>query len=159
MNQLCIMSEKDGPQFFELNHGITYIGRSAINDVQIKDHYVSREHLLLRKVRDKVLIRDLGSKNGTFVNGNQIHSGTEFEIKEGTSIVIGMSVICLGEKGADEVLALTGSVSASNGHGATDTLVSKRAELRPATPKPNNVGPSLTLGTWHASNIHISEAS
>ena len=62
MSQLCIMSEKDGPRFFELNHGITYLGRSAINDVQIKDNYVSREHLLLRKLEDKILVRDLGSK-------------------------------------------------------------------------------------------------
>ncbi|MGD8227623.1 MAG: FHA domain-containing protein [Desulfobacteraceae bacterium] len=153
------MSEKDGPRFFELNHGITYLGRSAINDVQIKDHYVSREHLLLRKVGDKILIRDLGSKNGTFVNGNQIHSGTEFEVKEGASIVIGMSVICLGEKGSDEVLALMDSVSASKGQGATATLVSRKAELRPVTHKQNNVGSSLTLRTWHASNAQFSESN
>ena len=159
MNEICIMSEKDGPQFFELNHGITYVGRSAINDVQIKDNYVSREHLLLRKVGGKILVRDLGSKNGTFVNGNQIHPGTEFEVKEGASIVIGMSVICLGEKGSEEVLALMDSVSASKGHGATDTLVSKKAELRPVIRKPNNAGPSLTLGAWHASHIQISEGS
>jgi len=159
MSELCIMSEKDEPQFFELNHGITYVGRSAINDVQIKDNYVSREHLLLRKVGDKILVRDLGSKNGTFVNGNQIHPGTEFEVKEGASIVIGMSVICLGEKGSDEVLALMDSVSASKGHGATDTLFSRKAELRPLTRKPNNVGPSLTLGTWRASHTQISESS
>jgi pSer/pThr/pTyr-binding forkhead associated (FHA) protein len=159
MSELCIMSEKDGPRFFELNHGITYIGRSAINDVQIKDNYVSREHLLLRKVGDKILVRDLGSKNGTFLNGNQIHPGTESEVTEGASIVIGMSVICLGEKGTDEVLALMGSVSTSKVHGATDTLISKKAELRPVAHKPNNVGPSLTLGTWHASNIHFSEGS
>lgn len=159
MSQLCIMSEKDGPRFFELNHGITYVGRSAINDVQIKDNYVSREHLLLRKVGDKILVRDLGSKNGTFVNGNQIHSGTEFEVKEGASIVIGMSVICLGEKGSDEVLALIGSVSASKAHGATDTLVSRKAGLRPVIHRPNNVGSSLTLGTWHTSNIQLSESS
>ena len=159
MNQLCIMSEKDGPRFFELNHGITYVGRSAINDVQIKDNYVSREHLLLRKVGDKILVRDLGSKNGTFVNGNQIDSGTEFELKEGASIVIGMSVICLGEKGSDEVLALIGSVSATKAHGATDTLVSKKVELRNVSRKPNTVGSSLTLGTWHASSIQFSEGS
>ncbi len=159
MSQLCIMSEKDGPRFFELNHGITYVGRSAINDVQIKDNYVSREHLLLRKVGDKILVRDLGSKNGTFVNGNQIRSGTEFEVKEGASIVIGMSVICLGEKGSDEVLALIGSVSASKAHGATDTLVSRKAGLRPVIHRPNNVGSSLTLGTWHTSNIQLSESS
>ena len=158
MSELCIMSEKDGPQFFELNHGITYLGRSAINDVQIKDNYVSREHLLLRRLGDKILVRDLGSKNGTFVNGKQIQSGIEVEVKEGASIVIGMSVICLGEKGSDEVLALLGSVSSSKGRGATDTLVSKKVEMRPVTRKPGHVGSCLTLGNWHSSNIQVSKS-
>jgi pSer/pThr/pTyr-binding forkhead associated (FHA) protein len=153
------MSEKDGPQFFELNHGITYLGRSAINDVQIKDNYVSREHLLLRKLGDKILVRDLGSKNGTFVNGNQIHPDTEVEVKEGASIVIGMSVICLGEKGSDEMLALIGSVSSSKAHGATDTLVSKQVEIQPVRRKTSHVGSSLTLGTWQSSNIQFSRRS
>jgi pSer/pThr/pTyr-binding forkhead associated (FHA) protein len=159
MSQLCIMSEKDGPRFFELNHGITYLGRSAINDVQIQDKYVSREHLLLRKLGDKLLVRDLGSKNGTFVNGNQIRSGTEVEVNVGASIVIGISVVCLGEEVSDEVLALIGSVRSPKEHGSTDTLVSKKSELRPVKHKPNNLGLNLTLGTWHSSNIQFSKSS
>ena len=152
MSQLYIMSEKDGPRFFELNHGITYLGRSAINDVQIQDKYVSREHLLLRKLGDKILVRDLGSKNGTFVNGNQISPGPEVEVKVGSSIVIGMSVICLGEKGSDEVLALMGSIRPPEEHGATDTLISKKSGVRPLKYKPKNLGSNLTLGTWHNSS-------
>ena len=153
MSKLYIMSEKGEPRFIDLNRGITYIGRSAINDVQIKDKFVSREHLLLKKLGDKFRVRDLGSKNGTFVNGSQIRSGSEVELKEGASIVIGMSVICLGEEGSDEVRALIGSVIPSKEHDATDTLVPSKSESRPVKHKPDNGGTNLTLGTWHSSNI------
>jgi pSer/pThr/pTyr-binding forkhead associated (FHA) protein len=146
MKKICIMNKKNKPRIFELNRRITYVGRSAINDVQIKDRYVSREHLLLRKFEDKLLVMDLRSKNGTFHNGNQIRSGTEVEIKEGDAIVVGASVICLGEKVSDEALALVGSVYTSMKHGATDTLVLKKSGLQPVNHKPDNLESNLTLG-------------
>jgi pSer/pThr/pTyr-binding forkhead associated (FHA) protein len=146
------MSEKNEPRFFELNDGITFIGRSALNDVQIRDKYVSSEHLLLRKLGDRVLARDLGSTNGTFLNSNPIPPGVEVEVKEGASIVIGLSVICLGEKGSKKALALISSINPCNEHDATDRLVSKKSGLRPVKHKPNKLGPNLTVGT-HSTNI------
>ena len=145
MRKICIMSKTNEPRFLELNRRITYVGRSAINDVQIKDKYVSREHLLLRKLGDRVLVMDLRSQNGTFLNANQIRHGTEVEIKEGDSIVVGMSVICLGEKGSDEALALIRSVYSSKKHGATDSLVLKNSGLQPVNHKPNNLESNLML--------------
>lgn len=153
MNKLWIVSEKNEPQFFELNDGVTFIGRSALNDVQIRDKYVSSEHLLLRKLGDRVLARDLGSTNGTFLDSNPIPSGAEVEVKEGASIVIGMSVICLGEKGSKEALASVSSINPCNEHDATDRLVSKKSGLRPVKHKANKLGPNLTVGTKHSSNI------
>jgi predicted component of type VI protein secretion system len=41
-------------------------------DVTINDHQVSRRHLLLRPVGDALHVEDLGSSNGTFVNGHRI---------------------------------------------------------------------------------------
>jgi len=153
MNELWIMSEKDEPQFVQLNDGVTFIGRSAVNDVRINDNYVSREHLLLRKLEDRVLVRDLGSRNGTFLNGRPIRPGAEVEAKEGASIVIGMSVICLGEKGSKEALALVSSINPSNEHDSTDILVSKESELRSVKHKAKELGPNVTVGTKHSSNI------
>jgi pSer/pThr/pTyr-binding forkhead associated (FHA) protein len=171
MRKICIISEKNEPRVFELIRRITYVGRSAITDVQIKDKYVSREHLLLRKSGDKLLVMDLRSKNGTFLNGNQIRPGTEVELKEGDSIIVGMNVICLGEKGSEEALELIGTVYPSKAqgaadtvvsakkHGATDTLVfskkndatptivSKNSRLQPVNRKPDDLGSNLTLGT------------
>ena len=177
MRKICIISERKEPQVFELIRRITYVGRSGITDVQIKDRYVSREHLLLRKSGDKLLVMDLRSKNGTFLNGNQLRPGTEVELKEGDSIVLGVSVICVGEKGSEEALALIGSVYPSRKDGATDTLVSSnkhaatdtlvlskkdgamptlvsdKLALRPVNRKPDNLRPNLTLGTWNSTGI------
>jgi pSer/pThr/pTyr-binding forkhead associated (FHA) protein len=153
MNKLWIMSEQDEPRHFELNDGVTFIGRSALNDVRINDNYVSREHVLLRKLGDRVLVRDLGSRNGTFLNGIPIRPGTEVEAKEGASIVIGMSVICLGEKGSKEALALVSSINPSNKYDATDVLVSKESVLRSVKDKPSKLGQNLTVGTKPSSNI------
>ena len=159
MSKLCIMSEKNELRFFELNDEITFIGRSEVNDIRIKDTYISREHLMLRKLGHRVLVRDLGSKNGTFVNGSALRPGAEVEIREGGSVVIGMSVIRLREEGSDKVLVLIGSINPANEHGDTDRLVSKKPELHPGEHKTNNPGSSLTPGTLRSSNIQVSKSS
>jgi pSer/pThr/pTyr-binding forkhead associated (FHA) protein len=147
MSKFCIMSETNELRFFELRDEITFIGRSEVNDVRIKDNFVSREHLMLRKLGDRVLVRDLGSRNGTFVNGNPLRPGAEVEVKEGASIVVGMSVICLGQEG----------MNPSNDLDDTDRLVSKKTELQSVEHKPNNLGSNLTRGTLHSSNIQVSK--
>lgn len=154
MRKICIINEKKyEARFFELNDGVTFIGRSDINDVQIRDKYVSGEHLMLRKLGDRVLARDLGSTNGTFLDSNPIPPGAEVEVKEGASIVIGLSMICLEEKGSKEALALVSSINPCNEHDATDRLVSKESKLRPVKHKPKKLGPNLAVGTKHSSNI------
>jgi hypothetical protein len=154
MKRICIMNEKRyEARFFELNDGVTFIGRSAINDIQIRDKYVSSEHLMLRNLGDRVFARDLGSKNGTFLDSNPIPPGAEVEVKEGGSIVIGLSMICLGENGSKEALALVSSINSWNEHNATDRLVSKDSGLMPVKHKPNKLGPNLTVETKHSSNI------
>jgi pSer/pThr/pTyr-binding forkhead associated (FHA) protein len=157
MSKFCIMSETNELRFFELRDEITFIGRSEVNDVRIKDNFVSREHLMLRKLGDRVLVRDLGSRNGTFVNGNPLRPGAEVEVKEGASIVVGMSVICLGKEGSDKVLALIGSMNPSNDLDDTDRLVSKKSELQSVEHKAKNLGSNLTRGTLHSSNIQVSK--
>ena len=152
MNKFWIMSKTNEPRSFELNDEITFIGRSEVNDVRINDNYVSREHVMLRKLGDRVLVRDLGSRNGTFLNGRPLRPGAEVEVKEGVSIVIGMSVICLGEKGSKEALALVSCINPSNEHDATDILVSNKSGLRSVKHKPNETGPDLTVRNKHCSN-------
>jgi len=48
------------------------IGRADECDVVIDDRQVSRRHARIRQEGDRFLLEDLGSKNGTFVNGQEI---------------------------------------------------------------------------------------
>lgn len=97
MARLYIMEGPDRSQSVELKDKPIYIGRSPDNDIQIKDKTVSRNHLKVFARDNRYYLEDLDSKNGTYVNGEQIPSNREIEIDEGYPIVIGMSVLCIGE--------------------------------------------------------------
>jgi pSer/pThr/pTyr-binding forkhead associated (FHA) protein len=48
------------------------VGREGHNDVVISDVRCSREHCVFRKLDGHWYVDDLGSSNGTFVNGNRV---------------------------------------------------------------------------------------
>ena len=58
---------------FVLQKGATAtIGRSSSNDIHIPEQHVSRQHAVISYRSDTFVISDLGSANGTFVNGIKI---------------------------------------------------------------------------------------
>lgn len=64
------------------------IGRGADADVQLGDRWVSREHCEILRAEDALLVRDLGSKHGTFVNGRSV---LEAELLPGDELNIGLT--------------------------------------------------------------------
>ena len=48
------------------------IGRGEQNDLRLNDASVSRYHAFLRRVDGRYLLSDVGSQNGTFVNGERV---------------------------------------------------------------------------------------
>ncbi|PJF29878.1 MAG: hypothetical protein CUN52_06105 [Phototrophicales bacterium] len=59
-------------QVFELNKDSITLGRDITNDITINDPEVSRHHLRLTRGADGYTIEDLGSTNGTFINGQRL---------------------------------------------------------------------------------------
>ena len=57
-----------------LSGGETAVGRAAGNDLVISAAEVSREHARLRRDGNALEVRDLGSRNGTWVNGVRVSS-------------------------------------------------------------------------------------
>src|SRR5207244_331143 len=63
-------------QIFRLSRGPGLIGRSQRAEVRLFDDGVSRQHAKIRLDGDSLWIEDLGSRNGTFVNGVKITGET-----------------------------------------------------------------------------------
>src|SRR3954451_4640835 len=65
-----------GDQSFELPHGKSLVvGRGVSSDIAIYDLTISRRHAELRVETDGVQVKDLGSSNGTSINGNRQTTG------------------------------------------------------------------------------------
>ncbi len=71
MPTLFVIRGADQGSRFELTGPILRLGRDASNNVQLHDTEVSRHHAEIRLVGDDYTISDLGSSNGTFVNGQR----------------------------------------------------------------------------------------
>jgi transcriptional regulator with GAF, ATPase, and Fis domain len=76
-------------QTFPVNEPELSIGREASNQISIRDNALSRRHCLIRKQGSHFTIRDLGSYNGTLVNGVPIQ---EHMLEEGDRISVGNSL-------------------------------------------------------------------
>jgi pSer/pThr/pTyr-binding forkhead associated (FHA) protein len=73
------------------------IGRSSELDMVLVEDMVSRKHAKITVGGDgKISIEDLGSTNGTFVNGEKVKQA---RIKEGDRILIGTSILKLVQQG------------------------------------------------------------
>jgi hypothetical protein len=87
---MLLVQEGNSPktQWF-LTEAAMIIGRDATSDVQIDDRQVSRRHAEITRGSHGFTIRDLGSKNGTFLNGEAI-SGDPHPIRTGDEIGIAL---------------------------------------------------------------------
>lgn len=77
---IAILWIKDGPRrgkIRKVKDG-SVIGRTQ-GDISLDDPKVSNPHARLRYENEKFVIWDFGSRNGTFVNNEQIRSATELE--------------------------------------------------------------------------------
>lgn len=68
------------------------VGRSSELDMVLVEDMVSRRHAKIIVTDDQIFIQDLGSTNGTFVNGEKIKRA---KLSEGDRILIGTSIIKL----------------------------------------------------------------
>jgi len=85
-----VIQGRDQGSRFRLDDSLVTIGRGTSNAVQLHDTEVSRDHAELNRRGDKFVLRDLGSSNGTFVNGRQIR---EHELASGDQVQFGRTLL------------------------------------------------------------------
>jgi signal transduction histidine kinase len=127
---LFVIQGADQSKRFEFMSGPVAMGRDSSNAVRLHDTEVSRRHAELRQGGDGYRIVDLGSANGTFVNGQPIdqtalHSGdrvqlgqTVMEFQEGNGGAqrdLTSRVDLLIRSGPDDRSAILRSISSDEG--------------------------------------------
>lgn len=93
------MSTSESTPFFRdpagrehlLSSEITTIGRSVDSDVVITSRRVSREHARVQRQGRRMMLADLGSSNGTFLNEERVLAPVE--LRDGDAITIGDVVL------------------------------------------------------------------
>jgi V8-like Glu-specific endopeptidase len=64
-----------------------FVGRNPMNDLCLGDNSVSQRHAEISQEGESIVVRDLGSTNGTFVNGEKISSTV---LKTGDTVSFGI---------------------------------------------------------------------
>jgi pSer/pThr/pTyr-binding forkhead associated (FHA) protein len=119
------------------------IGRKKECDIRIPVPSVSREHCEVRVESGKVIVRDLGSSNGTYINRERVQ---ESELKPGQLIGVGPAVFVLRVDGKP---AQIDARKASTQGAAPEPLAAASApSKRPSSPgkgasKPGQEDPAL----------------
>ena len=85
-----ISGKYQGGEFPLRPHREIIIGRSSDLDMVLVEDMVSRKHAKITTDETTVTIQDLGSTNGTFVNGEKVRKA---DLKDGDRILIGTSII------------------------------------------------------------------
>src|SRR5512142_2439739 len=81
-----LLATPEGQQVVELRPHNS-LGRHPSNTVQLLDKIVSKEHCTIEQRAEGFVLRDLGSLNGTYVNGERVAG--ERALKHGDDIALG----------------------------------------------------------------------
>jgi len=72
------------------------VGRDSSCDIQIKAKTVSREHCAIESQGEELILRDLGSSCGTFLDGKKIQ---QIRIEDGMEINVGPAILKFYDSG------------------------------------------------------------
>lgn len=104
MNANLVLLAKSGKQkVFEIPGSVTVIGRRHNCDIRIPLESVSRRHCQLTCGEDRWVVRDLGSRNGTQINGRKVQE--EEPVSAGDFIQIGGVTFALQIDGRPQSIA------------------------------------------------------
>ncbi|MEQ1723774.1 MAG: FHA domain-containing protein [Pseudobdellovibrio sp.] len=74
MWSIRVLSGQQAGQIYDLRLGKNVFGRGGVSDLKVQSLGISKEHCEIHVYKDKMMIVDLKSSNGTFVNGVKIQN-------------------------------------------------------------------------------------
>ena len=105
MAEISVQAADGSRERYPLAKERVTIGRSRDSDIFLPDQWLSRQHAEIRQKADGYYVSDLGSKNGTLLNGGRVVE--EQRLRAGDIITLGEHILTfsLGEPGDDEMEA------------------------------------------------------
>ncbi|WP_165227305.1 ATP-binding protein [Aquisphaera insulae] len=94
MASLFVIQGADQGKRFEFKSTTVALGRDNSNAIRLHDTEISRRHAELRQEEDSYRLVDLGSANGTYINGQPV---TQAPLHSGDRIQLGQSVLLYNE--------------------------------------------------------------
>jgi len=101
--RLILQKKNAEPVSFQLNEFPVALGRESTNDIVLDDRSVSRNHARIILSAGQIVVEDLGSANGTFLNGVRVSSSA---LTDGDTLNLGDSMFRV-EIGGTEVSTVT----------------------------------------------------
>ena len=114
-----------GHSYQDLELPIT-VGREEGNDIQLNDERISRFHAKIQLDHDRMVLTDLGSTNGTKVNGEDIQLRI---LRYGDLISVGRSVLLFGSREQIAKRLQDLRLSSSGDESGTDHSLESRPDL------------------------------
>ena len=121
-SRLIVRTGPNPGTVFDLAKEVTMLGRDVTNDIPIGDAEISRQHARLTRTPGGMVLEDLGSTNGTFVNGERLASPRL--LRAGDTVGFGENVTLSFESTAQEAATVMGPAARGT------------PPARPATPPP-----------------------
>jgi predicted component of type VI protein secretion system len=126
--KLILQTGPEAGKEFTLEKAEVFMGRDTNNDIMINDPEISRRHARLIREGDDYLYEDLGSTNGTFIQGQRLAAPTL--LKHGMILTIGERVMI------SYMIAMSDPFATVAVSRPAATAVPQQASAVPEPPKP-----------------------
>jgi len=116
--------------------GLIRVGSDPSSDLVLSDNTVSRKHLEVERTMRGLYLRDLGSRNGTWLDGRQIGSAM---VEPGDKIGLGKTKLAVKEASKGKEVELAGGEDFGDLVGSSQAMRLVFAELRAAAKDDTNL--------------------
>jgi phosphoserine phosphatase RsbU/P len=100
MAEITVKNAEGGKERFPMTRDRVTIGRSRESDIFLPDQWLSRHHAEIRRDGEVFVVVDLGSKNGTLLNGDQIDRSQR--LHDGDIITLGEHILTFSDDNAPD---------------------------------------------------------